>query len=713
MENRIVLKKISFLNDKINTPIDIKIKLYHDKIIKNTEILWDYTDEIINWKFIINYNDKSPIDFIILENLEQENIIGSFTLLNKTVKPSYNLFKIPNPIVSELDIIKNNEKIGKIIVYQYIIFKSVSFFLPSGEGWSLPNKNPKLDVLPMKEKFDLNSGIHIIKDRFYDQKTKYDKYGEAFYKIINDNNNQPPLCFGIIGSDDFGKTDVFSSLKKTIIKNNNTNNIIIEFNPWSFEADDTIWASILISIHDALENKYGKLNLRWLRIKRNIFPSFISVIYFSLKLVIMILLIVAIILYFNNNSTINIVITFILSALSLYLLYKDLYFLGYNLIYSLSNVILSKIKKPDWSKEVGFMNEIKNEFFKFVDPVIKEYNCKLILLIDDLDKCSIEKVYLVVKVLNLLKYSDCPIYIFLTYDSKKIYEALTNYYKIKYFINSYDSKYIMNKLINIPFCLPGREIVDNLNLLYDNEKVNKTPKLSITFEDNDKFLMMNNFVSNIEDTSVSIYINEKGEENNLEKLKNIVSNINNLTELEKYKNYINQLKNDNNINEIRQIINNKFSDYKNNFVRNYYAGLNSDEIKVFQSIIENTKTSGHALTNNKLIRIINIFSIARYLLPSNLNFKKFLLLHLIVITENWLKIVLQIYNDVKKIKFNLSSTELLNCFNDKMLLFYYLNNLKFHQNDEFILYLTKFEISMIDFIDLEPYIFNLDRCFTP
>jgi hypothetical protein len=57
MENRIVLKKILFLNDKINTPIDIKIRLYHDKIIKNTEILWDYTDEIINWKFIINYND--------------------------------------------------------------------------------------------------------------------------------------------------------------------------------------------------------------------------------------------------------------------------------------------------------------------------------------------------------------------------------------------------------------------------------------------------------------------------------------------------------------------------------------------------------------------------------------------------------------------------------------------------------------------------------
>ena len=75
--------------------------------------------------------------------------------------------------------------------------------------------------------------------------------------------------------------------------------------------------------------------------------------------------------------------------------------------------------------------------------------------------------YTVIKALSLLKYSDCPIYIFLTYDSTKISEALKTYYKTKYSFSFYESKYILNKLINIPFCLPGRDIVENLSLIDD------------------------------------------------------------------------------------------------------------------------------------------------------------------------------------------------------------------------------------------------------
>ena len=172
----------------------------------------------------------------------------------------------------------------------------------------------------------------------------------------------------------------------------------------------------------------------------------------------------------------NVLIAVFLSASSLILL-KDLIGVIQNFIFSLSD-LLKKIRKPDWSKELGFMNEIKTEFFDFINPVIKDNDYKLILLIDDLDKCSIEKIYLVIKVLSLIKYSDCPIFVFLTYDSKKIDESLRNYYQIKYHKNITDSKYIMNKLINVPFCLPGREIINNLDLIYDNINKSPSPKIS-------------------------------------------------------------------------------------------------------------------------------------------------------------------------------------------------------------------------------------------
>jgi hypothetical protein len=46
MQNRIIIKQIKFENNKNFK--NIKIKLYHNNIIQTSDILWNYTDEIIN-----------------------------------------------------------------------------------------------------------------------------------------------------------------------------------------------------------------------------------------------------------------------------------------------------------------------------------------------------------------------------------------------------------------------------------------------------------------------------------------------------------------------------------------------------------------------------------------------------------------------------------------------------------------------------------------
>jgi hypothetical protein len=135
----------------------------------------------------------------------------------------------------------------------------------------------------------------------------------------------------------------------------------------------------------------------------------------------------------------------------------------------------------------------------------------------------------------------------------------------------------------------------------------------------------------------------------------------------------------------------------------------SREITTFQSIIENTKNSGNALTNEQVIKIMNIYSLAKFLLPNHLRHKRFILLHLIVLCENWLRIMIYLHKIIRKTKFNLTYSEIKEAFGEKQLLFFYLNDSE-TPNDELLLYLTKFEIKIIDFIDLEPYIFNLDRC---
>ena len=106
-----------------------------------------------------------------------------------------------------------------------------------------------------------------------------------------------------------------------------------------------------------------------------------------------------------------------------------------------------------------------------------------------------------------------------------------------------------------------------------------------------------------------------------------------------------------------------------------------------------------------------MYTISRFLLPNYLKNKKNKLFHLLLITENWHDIIIQLYNEIKKKKNNLNLIKIKECFEDKDILFFYLNNEEITKNDELIIYLSKFEIKIMDFIELEIFMINLDRCY--
>ena len=791
MENRLVIKKIDFISSFDVYKQDIKIKLYHNNISLTSEILWDYpNNEIINWKFIFDYNKSKPINFMILDDelFNEDNIIGQVTIepnklvidsflltsFNKSLihsDDSFEYFDFPEPITLELDIIKESKLIGKIVIDQYIIPKQFTSILKCGNGWNYPDLNPKLNNFPLKKDNEIYQHIKIIDDKFgIDEKSKFDLYSEAFSRIIDEPENKPPLCFGIIGPDNFGKTNFMHNLKNKIIakeghyKNNlNPQKIIINFNAWTFESDDTIWASILMNIHDALEQKIGKNKMKWIRVKNALFPDFKSLIFVILKLLIPIILLILIIIFNSQINMISSIIMSVITGFSFLFLVSDVFSFIKNIIFSIADDILKNMEKPDWSKKIGFMNEVKNEFFNFINPIIKDNNFRLILMIDDLDRCSVEKIYTVIKALLLLKNSDCPIYIFITYDSIKINDAIKTYYKTKYQINTYQSKILLEKLINIPFCLPCKNISENLSLInhyIDEECFLNLPK-DLIKKIPEEMKIYNNGILDIDKTienyyiykfpdgdlsdkkkiieeiiscdsildnaielsnSVNVIVNTKGEQTS-DKLAQIELSIkrNNLTInlLENYYQYIIKIEKDypnkTRLNNIKNQIYVKFIHLKKDYTNNYYTSLDDNEIKTFQKIISDTKNSKTLLNNYQVKKIINIYSIARFLLPIFLQSKKQILFYLIVLTENWEDIIIELTKEINKVKINLSSKE---CSEEKNLLDFFINN-NFIQNksdnflkiDEFKNYLSKFDIKIIDFIELEPYIFNFDICF--
>jgi hypothetical protein len=711
MENRIIIKKINFVEDtdeitnsnKLtnNSNKDIKIKLYHNKTNQISETIWDYeNNDIINWKFIINYNENLCIDFIILENdiFEQDNIIGHGSIKNEQgIILNDNIF--PEPIINKINIEKNNKIVCILKIEQYIINKTDNIKYNCGNGWSLPDENPKLDSFPYKNRNEIFQNIRLIENNYNDD-TQNQIYSDAFSKIIEEPNNKPPICFGIIAPDNYGKSRFLQSLKKKI---DQPNKVIINFNPWNFEAADIIWASILTSIHNALETKFGSFNLKLLRLQRLFCPDTKQTILFILKISLptIIAIFLGLYIYFYNTDIIYSIILSIGLVISSLMFFKDSFELIKNLLFSISDIIIRKIKKPDWRKELGFMNEIKEEFLDFINPVIKKYDCKLILLIDDLDKCSIEKIYSVIKVLSLLKYSDCPIYIFICYDSIKINDAIKSYYRNKNLINTYEGKHLLDKLIDIPFCLPEKNILENLSLL---DKYIKKDEENITLSEEDNSM---------------IFLTIKKSYNNEDKLNQIEINVNKniLTfyQLENYYKYLikleKELPNENKIKQIKDLIYSKFIELKKNFKNNYYTGLDNDEINLFQNILQETKYSDKSLNNTKIIKIINMYTISRFLLPNYLKNKKNKLFHLLLITENWHEIIIQFYIEIKKKKTNLNLIKIKECFEDKDILFFYLNNEDITKNDELIIYLSKFEIKIMDFIELEIFMINLDRCY--
>jgi hypothetical protein len=297
-------------------------------------------------------------------------------------------------------------------------------------------------------------------------------------------------------------------------------------------------------------------------------------------------------------------------------------------------------------------------------------------------------------------------------------------YKTKYSFSFYESKYILNKLINIPFCLPGRDIVENLSLIDDYiDFRNNNEIIKENYNEETKFLTSSPRPSiDFGDIVINVKSKEQKELLNIQQIElNLINNDNlSLFQLENYLKYLNKYEKDiedinllNKIKKLKENINKQFLILKKDFTSNYYIGLDQDEIRLFQDIIENTKNSGNALTDSQVIKIINIYSISRFLLPNYLKSKKIKLLHFIVVTDNWLKIMSKIYHEIKKIKFNLNFKQVRECFDDKELLFFYLNNIKNSDNDEFIIYLTKYDLKVIEFIELEPFIFNLDRCLLP
>ncbi|MBT7599967.1 MAG: hypothetical protein HN560_02710 [Anaerolineae bacterium] len=248
--------------------------------------------------------------------------------------------------------------------------------------------------------------------------------------------------------------------KKTIVDIH-----VIEFNAWVYSGSEHLWASLVTHIYRETEKYFGfkAYILRLGKALRKSLPKALGVFVFYALIGVAL----SFLLDFNEIKTTwdaaQLAIASTLlggSALaSLPVLWSTLREFFDSLFLSRANKLQNLASKPNFSQQIGIMADIKDEI-RFLRKLLKKGKrgkpTRLVLMIDDLDRCEHSKAVEVLQAIMLLLADEdgSPFVIFLGIDARVIIRAVEEHYGkvlVEAGINGYE---YLDKIIQIPFVIP-------------------------------------------------------------------------------------------------------------------------------------------------------------------------------------------------------------------------------------------------------------------
>ena len=343
--------------------------------------------------------------------------------------------------------------------------------------------------------------INIVTDQTNTpDKLNYERYASAFAELVCNSDMSTPITIGIYGQWGKGKSFLMRKIKKAIEdtvkerkekKQKGVDIHIIEFNAWSYSGSEHLWAGLVTKLYDEVE-KFMGFQVNWHRFTSAVKRSWkrtLGVILFYV-----VLGLIAILLTFLLNSTkleetwnglwlaINAVGASIIGGsflASLPILWSSLRDFSDTLFLSRTKVLQKIAAKPDFRDQIGVMADIKKEI-GFISSVLKKKSDpkRVVLFIDDLDRCNHKKAVEVLQAIMLLLADEdsSPFVIFLGMDARVIVHAIEENYGavlVKAGINGYE---YLDKIVQVPFVIPPAtrteigEYVESLLWASDDEK---------------------------------------------------------------------------------------------------------------------------------------------------------------------------------------------------------------------------------------------------
>lgn len=207
----------------------------------------------------------------------------------------------------------------------------------------------------------------------------------AYADLINNLKNKPPINIGIFGKWGQGKTHFIGLIKKHC----NNNILVIDYDAWKYNDEKYIWTSLIARF-------YEKCTYRLYLTK--------TVPKFLLKFVFIYLLFLIAVkyqpLFFENFK-------FYLEndwLFSLFLTFFSIITPGLFKDFNINADFLNKLKPNKYNEHLSFTKEIEEDF-KSALEILTKNNKRILLCIDNLDRCSKENITVILdsicKFLNL------------------------------------------------------------------------------------------------------------------------------------------------------------------------------------------------------------------------------------------------------------------------------------------------------------------------
>lgn len=328
----------------------------------------------------------------------------------------------------------------------------------------------------------------IVNDRPIGQdRLNFEDYANAFAALLRNPATQPPLAIGLYAAWGMGKSFLMRLIRRALEKDPPADTpqfIFVDFNAWVYSGSDNLWAGLISRIYERVEKALGD-DYQKFREGRDRAQQ-------RQQLSLRVLLYIIPALAFAGLAALGQIAQLWNDVLSGAMGLSSIIIFTAGLVRELKNVFefvgqryteraqqfRQAAARPDFRSKIGFMSDVKAEI-DFVLDLLESRNphkpVRLVIFIDDLDRCPPHKAVEVLEAIMLLLSDDrgdwgqksfAPFFIFLGLDARVLVKAIEDRYG-KVLTDAGISGYeYLDKIVQIPFTIPASSDDALRNYLY-------------------------------------------------------------------------------------------------------------------------------------------------------------------------------------------------------------------------------------------------------